>query len=362
MSDKLMGNKSHRQMRNMRNKFAGYGTIGVVILLFSFTLCVAFGTIHVPASEIISILLHRIAWLGSYITPNWDIASEQIVLQVRLPRVILGLIVGASLAIAGASFQGVLQNPLADPFTLGVSSGSAAGAAILIFFGWQFSVAGIFSLPLVAFVMGAGTLWVVMWLAKDNGKIPIHSLILAGVVMQAFLGAIVSFLTVMSKKTVNEILYWTMGSLSLRGWSYVYILLPYLIVCGLFLWSKARTMNVLSLGEQQAAFTGVDVERTKWQILFAATLLTAAAVSVSGIIGFVGLVVPHMLRLLIGPDYRLIIPLSAIGGGVFMMWSDLAARALLAPTEIPLGVVTAFFGAPFFAYLLYINKKQQRLT
>lgn len=359
-------NLQHRVRKNMKHphKPVGYGVVGViglVILLVSLTLCVGFGTVHVPASEIISILLHRIAWLGSFITPDWDIAAEQIVLQVRLPRVILGLIVGASLAIAGASFQGVLQNPLADPFTLGVSSGSAAGAAILIFFGWQFSIIGIFTLPLVAFVMGAGTLWIVMWLAKENGKMPINSLILAGVVMQAFLGAIVSFLTVMSKKTVNEILFWTMGSLSLRGWSYIYILLPYLLGCGLFLWSKARTMNVLSLGEQQAAFTGVDVERTKWQILFAATLLTSAAVSVSGIIGFVGLVVPHMLRLLIGPDYRLIIPLSAIGGGVFMMWSDLAARSLLAPTEIPLGVVTAFFGAPFFAYLLYNNKKQRRL-
>lgn len=345
----------------MKHKLAGYGLIGGVLLLVTLIMCIGFGTVHLPASEIISILLHRISWLGSYITPHWETSSEQIILQVRLPRVLLGLLVGASLAVAGSAFQGVLQNPLADPFTLGVSSGAAVGAAVLIFFGWQFSVVGVFTLPLVAFLMGAATLWVVMWLAKENGKLPIHSLILSGVVMQAFLGAVVSFLTVMSKRTVNEILFWTMGSLSLRGWSYIIILLPYFLVCGLFLWSQARTMNLLSLGERHAAHSGLDVERSKGWILFAATLLTASAVSVSGIIGFVGLIVPHMLRLLVGPDYRLIIPLSALGGGIFMMWSDLAARSVLSPTEIPLGVITAFVGAPFFAYLLYRSKKQRKL-
>lgn len=341
----------------MRMKLAGYGTFGLGLLIITLLICIGFGSVSLPAGEITRILLHNLPGLGRLIEPDWSSASEQIVMQVRLPRVLLALLVGASLAVAGAAFQGVLRNPLADPFTLGVSSGSAVGAALLIFFGWQFSLIGVFTLPAVAFLTGAATLWIVMMLARENGRIPVESLILSGVVMQSFLGAIVSFLTAMSKKTVNEILYWTMGSLSLRGWSYTAILLPYLVVGGLFLWSRSRSLNLFVLGERQAAHTGLNVERTKLIVLLVATLMTAAAVSVSGVIGFVGLVVPHIIRLITGPDYRLIIPLSALGGGIFMMWSDLAARSLLAPTEIPLGVVTAFVGAPFFAYLLYRKKK-----
>lgn len=341
----------------MRTKLAGYGAIGLGLLIVTLLICIGFGSVHLPAGEIARIILHRLPWIGNLIEPDWSVASEQIVMKVRLPRVLLGLLVGASLAVAGSAFQGVLRNPLADPFTLGVSSGSAVGAAVLIFFGWQFSLAGIFTLPMVAFLAGATTLWIVMRLARENGKIPIESLILSGVVMQSFLGAVVSFLTAMSRDTVNEILFWTMGSLSLRGWSYTAILFPYLALGTLFLWSRARSLNLLALGEREAAHTGLHVERTKLTVLIVATLMTAAAVSVSGVVGFVGLVIPHIIRLITGPDYRLIIPLSALGGGIFMMYSDLAARALLAPTEIPLGVVTAFVGAPFFAYLLYKKKK-----
>lgn len=342
-----------------RGRLAGYGAAGLILLAVTLLFCIGIGSVYVPAGDIAAILLHRIPGLSRLITPDWTTAAEQIVVQVRLPRVLLGMLVGASLAVAGAGFQGVLRNPLADPFTLGVSSGSAIGAAVLIFFGWQFSLLGIFTLPMVAFVTGAVTLWIVIWLARENGKLPIESLVLSGVVMQSFLGAVVSFLTAMSKKTINEIYYWTMGSLSLRGWSYTAILLPYLLIGALFLWSRAKHLNLLTLGERQASHSGMAVERTKLAVLLVATLMTAAAVSVSGVIGFAGLVVPHMIRLITGPDYRLIIPLSALGGGIFMMWSDLAARSLLAPTEIPLGIVTAFVGAPFFGYLLYRKKKQR---
>ncbi|WP_223068979.1 FecCD family ABC transporter permease [Paenibacillus caui] len=343
----------------MSKKLAASLGVGILLLVLTLLICVGVGSVSLPLGEIARILLHKLPLIGQWITPDWDNASEKIVLEVRLPRVVLGLLVGSSLAAAGAAFQGVLRNPLADPFTLGVSSGASVGAAVLIFFGWQYSLAGIFTLPLVAFASGIATLWIVMRLARERGKIPTESLILSGVVMQAFLGAIVSFLTTLSNKTVNEILYWTMGGLSLRGWSYTAILFPYLLLGALFLWSRTRRLNLLALGERQAAHTGLDVERTKLTMLLVATLMTAAAVSVSGVIGFVGLVVPHMLRLIIGPDYRLLLPLSVLGGGIFMMWSDLAARTLLAPTEIPLGVVTAFVGAPFFAYLLYCNKKRR---
>ncbi|ANS73564.1 iron ABC transporter [Paenibacillus yonginensis] len=344
----------------MKMKLTAAFAAGCLLLILTLLICVGIGSVYIPIGEIARILLHKLPGLTNVITPDWDLSSEKIVLQVRLPRVILGLLVGSSLAAAGAAFQGVLRNPLADPFTLGVSSGASVGAAVLIFFGWQYSVAGIFTLPGAAFLCGIATLAIVLKLAGERGKMPTESLILSGVIMQSFLGAIVSFLTTMSKSTVNEILFWTMGGLTLRGWSYDAILFPYVLIGTLLLWSWSRRLNLLALGERQAAHTGLDVERTKLGVLIVATLMSAAAVSVSGVIGFVGLVVPHMLRLILGSDHRMLMPMSVLGGGIFMMWSDLAARTLLAPTEIPLGVVTAFVGAPFFAYLLYKNKKRRQ--
>ncbi|CAM2984949.1 iron ABC transporter permease [Paenibacillus sediminis] len=344
----------------MSRKLAVYGGAGIILLILTLTICVGIGSVDLPIGDIASILLHHVPFIGDAISPSWSASAEQIIMKVRLPRVVLGMLVGASLAASGAAFQGVLRNPLADPFTLGVSSGASVGAALLIFFGLQYSVFGSWTLPAVAFVTGILTLLGVLRLARQGGKIPTHSLILAGIVMQSFFGAVVSFLAAMSKQTINEILFWTMGSLSMRGWSYTAILFPYFIAGFLFLWSRARTLNILALGERQAAHLGLNVERTKLSVLIVATVLTAGAVSVSGVIGFVGLVVPHMIRLIAGPDYRLIVPLSALGGGIFMIWADTAARFVLAPTDIPLGIVTAFVGAPFFAYLLVRHKQQQR--
>ncbi|MCJ8013182.1 iron ABC transporter permease [Paenibacillus sp. KQZ6P-2] len=344
----------------MSKKLAGYGGIGIVLLVLTLLICLGIGSVALPVKDIVLIVLHRLPWIGDAIQPTWNPSFEQIIINVRLPRVLLGMLVGAALAVAGSGFQGVLRNPLADPFTLGVSSGSAVGASILIYFGMQYSVLGAWTLPVVAFVTGSLTLFGVMALAREGGRIPTNSLILSGVVMSSFLGAVVSFLTAMSKQTVNEILFWTMGSLSMRGWSYTAILLPYFLVGFVFIWSRARSLNLLSLGERQAAHLGVNVEGLKISVLLVSTLLTAAAVSMAGVIGFVGLVIPHVIRLIVGPDYRFIIPLSAIGGGIFLVWADTLARSVLAPTEIPLGVVTAFVGAPFFGYLLYRSKKQRR--
>ncbi|WP_018886554.1 FecCD family ABC transporter permease [Paenibacillus massiliensis] len=342
----------------MIRSLAGYGALGGVLLLLTLLVCLGIGSVHLPVSHIAGILGHQLPWLKESITPYWEASAEQIIVQVRLPRVLLGMLAGAALSLAGAAFQGVLRNPLADPFTLGVSSGAAVGAAVLIYWGLQYAIFGLWTLPMIAFVTGVTTLWAVITLAREGRRIPTNSLILSGVVMQSFLGAVVSFLTAMSKETVNEILFWTMGSLSLKGWPYVFLLLPYVLVGSLFLWNRARVLNILALGERQAAHVGVKVDRTKLWVLIVATLLTAAAVSICGVIGFVGLVVPHMIRLITGPDYRLIIPLSALGGAIFMVWADTAARSLLAPVEIPLGVVTAFVGAPFFAFLLYRSKRR----
>jgi iron complex transport system permease protein len=324
----------------MRRKLILWGGAGVLLLLLS-----AFISMTIGASSASPFNMFK------------DTAAEQIILNVRMPRVLLAILVGASLSVAGAAFQGVLRNPLADPFTLGVSSGSSLGAAVLIYFGLQFAFLGQWTIPVAAFITGIVTLWIVMRLAQEDGKLKMESLILSGVVMQAFLGSIVSFLVAMSKQVINEILFWLMGSLAMRGWEFSLVLAPFLIIGSLVIMLYARSLNVFTLGERQAAHLGVNVERTKLVVLSAATLLTAGAVSVAGVIGFVGLIVPHLIRLIVGPDYRLLLPLSALGGATYLLWADTLARTALAPTEIPLGVVTAFLGAPFFAYLLQRHKK-----
>ncbi len=332
----------------------------MLLLLLSMVVSLSMGAAHLPISHVWLILLHNIPWVGDAVPVTWPESSEQIIMKVRFPRVMLGILVGACLSLAGAGFQGVLRNPLADPYTLGVASGSSVGAAFLILFGLQYVLLGQWTIPLVAFTTGLISLWIVFRLANFQGKFQMETIILSGVVVSAFLGAIVSFMVSMSSRVVNDILFWLMGSLALRGWSYTWIVLPYLLLGLVVLTASARSLNLFALGERQAAHLGVSVDRTKKVVLIMSTLLTAAAVSVSGVIGFVGLITPHLVRLMVGPDYRLIVPLSMIAGGIYVLWADTLARMALSPTEIPLGVVTAFIGAPFFAYLLSKHKKTIR--
>lgn len=329
-------------------------------MLASMVVSISLGSAQLPLSEVWLILMHQLPGLGDLIPVSWPESSEQIVMKIRFPRVILAVLVGACLSLAGAGFQGVLRNPLADPYTMGVASGSAVGAAFLILFGLHISFLGQWSIPVVAFLTGFVSLWIVLRLASTQGKLQTETLLLSGVVVQAFLGSLVSFMVSLSDKAVNEIVFWLMGSLSFRGWDFTYVLLPYLIVGLMVLVSYARALNLFSLGERQAAHLGVSVDRTKLVVLIVSTLLTAGAVSIAGIVGFVGLVVPHLVRLMVGPDYRLLLPMATICGGIYVLWADTVARMLLSPTEIPLGVVTAILGAPFFAYLLKQNKRLGR--
>lgn len=341
----------------MNRKAVVWGGAGLALLLIATVVSLSLGSSKLPLSESWRILAHQLPWLGSYVKVNWSEAAEQIVLQVRLPRVLLALLVGACLSLAGAGFQGVLRNPLADPYTLGVASGAAVGASFLILFGLHTSLLGQWSIPLVAFATGLLSLGIVIRLANVNGKFNLETLILSGVVVSSFLGAIVSFMVAMSDKVINEIVFWLMGSLAYRGWSFVGALAPYLAFGAIVLFAYGRTLNVFALGERQAAHLGIHVQRTRLIVLVVSTLITAAAVSIVGTIGFVGLVVPHLVRLAIGPDYRLLLPLTAIYGGIYVLAADTVARTALGSTEIPLGVVTAFLGAPFFVFLLRKNKK-----
>jgi iron complex transport system permease protein len=344
----------------MKSKLMLWGGVGVVLLLLSILICLSLGTAKLPILQIVGILLKHLPWIGGHIDASWPQSSEQIIMMVRFPRIVLGILVGASLSVAGAAFQGVLRNPLADPYTLGVSSGASVGAAFLIYFGLQYVLLGEWTIPIVAFGTGLVSLLIVLRLAQIDGKLKMETLILSGVIMQAFLGAIVSFMVSLSTSVINEIVFWLMGSLAMRGWNYSLVIAPYWLLGFMVLLGYARSLNLFALGERQASHLGVSVERTKLIVLVIATLMTAAAVSVAGVIGFVGLIVPHLIRLAVGPDYRLILPLSAIGGGIYVLWADTIARTLLSPMEIPLGVITAFLGAPFFAYLLHKHKKTLR--
>ncbi|MGG4032507.1 iron ABC transporter permease [Paenibacillus cisolokensis] len=341
----------------MKRKLLVYGGVGVLLLAVSVVVSLSIGSAGISLRDVWSILLYRFTGL-EFGGGTWSEGEMAIVTEIRLSRVLLAILVGACLALAGAGFQGVLRNPLADPYTLGVASGSSVGAAFLILLGLQ-TAFGIWTIPAVAFTTGTLTLAAVFWLARTKGAMAVETLILSGVVLQAFFGAFVSFMVSLSQDTVNQILFWIMGSLAMRSWEYVYLLVPFLAVCLPVLILYGQPLNLFVLGERHAAHLGVRVERTKLVVLLTSTLLTAAAVSVSGVVGFVGLVVPHLLRLLVGPDYRVLIPLSAIGGGIFVLWADTLARTALSPREIQLGVVTALIGAPFFAYLLYRRKMLQ---
>jgi len=345
----------------MSRRLAIWGGAALALLLFSVVASLSLGSVRLPLGEVWGIMLHQIplpsGWLGA---GTWPEQAEQIILKIRLPRVALAIVVGACLSLAGAGFQGVLRNPLADPYTLGVASGAAIGAAFLLLTGVQLAGLGQWTVPVVAFGTGLVTLALVLRMGREQGKLRMETLILSGVVLQAFLGAVVSFMVSLSDQVVNQIVYWLMGSLSLHGWPYTIALLPYLAVGFVVLLGFSRSLNLFALGERQAAHLGIRVERTKVIVLVVCTLMTAGAVAVAGTIGFVGLVVPHLVRLLAGPDYRLLLPLSALLGSVYMLWADTLARTLLSPTEIPLGVVTAFIGAPFFAYLLRRRRRGAR--
>lgn len=344
----------------MRRNVSVWGGAGFALLLLSAVVSLSLGSAKLPFMHVWNILLHHIPFIGGFVKVNWAESSEQIIVNVRLPRVLLAVLIGACLSLAGAGFQGVLRNPLADPYTLGVASGAAVGAAFLILFGLHTMLFGKWTIPLAAFIMGLLTLIVVIRLANVNGKFQLETIILSGVVVQAFLGSLVSFMVSMSDKVINEIVFWLLGSLALRGWSFMLFLVPYLALGLVVLLSYGRTLNLFALGERQASHLGVNVERTRKIVLAVSTLITAAAVSIVGTIGFVGLVVPHLVRLIVGPDYRILLPITAIFGGIYVLWADTIARTLLSPTEIPLGVVTAFLGAPFFAYLLRKNKRPAR--
>lgn len=279
-------------------------------------------------------------------------AYEAIVLQVRLPRILLGFAAGAALGASGACYQGLLANPLADPYIIGVSSGAAFGASVgIVITSGSMAALGA-SIPLFAFAGALVTMLLVMALAQSKGKIQPESLLLSGVVVGSFIWALVSFTMLAAGEDLPKVMMWLMGSLSARNWGHLAMSAPYIGLGIAAMMFMSRGLNLISLGEEQARFMGLGVEPFKRAVIVACSLATSAAVGVSGIIGFVGLIVPHMARYVTGPDHKSLIPVSALGGGVLLVAADTVARTVISPAELPVGTVTALVGAPFFFYLL----------
>jgi iron complex transport system permease protein len=292
-----------------------------------------------------------------------DDSVRYIALHVRLARVCLALAVGAGLAMAGAVYQGVLLNPLADPFTLGVSTGAAFGACVAILLGWTGTTwMGINLLPAAAFAGALAALYGVYLLGRMEGRLQSTTLVLAGIIVSTFLSALISLLKSLNEDSVSTIVFWIMGSLSGRNWAHVALVWPYLMVGGAVILFHARELDLLSLGDAQAQQMGVDVGRVRFRLLLAASLITGATVAVSGVVGFVGLVVPHVVRLSLGPVHRRLLPLVMLAGGLLVLVADTLARSILpGGEELPVGVVTAILGGPFFCYLMLHRKTQIRL-
>lgn len=316
------------------------------------------GAVAIPVETLVRMLLAKLSLLsGASEAGPWPASYEAVFFQIRLPRVALAAVVGACLAAAGAAYQGLFRNPLADPYLIGVASGASLGAVLALILPLAPVLYTLGAVQLMAFAGAVVTVAAVYGLARMGGTVSVSTLLLAGVALGAFAAAITSFFMYIHGDKLVSIYSWLLGGFSLGDWSKVLAILPYAVVGLAYLCLHGRVLNVLQLEEEQAVQLGVPVERLKIGLIAAATLVTAAAVSVSGLIGFAGLIVPHAVRLLWGPDYRFLLPMSVLLGAAFLVLADTLARTVLGSTEIPVGAVTAFFGAPFFLYLLR-QKKQ----
>ncbi|HHB93431.1 MAG TPA: iron ABC transporter permease [Thioploca sp.] len=323
----------------------------LLLLILVSILGISIGSVDIPINIVLRILMAKILpWID---TSNITEAQQVIVWLIRVPRVLIAALVGAALAIAGTQMQGLFQNPLASPGIIGTSSGGALGSVIALASG--LASYSMFYIPIFASVGALLALFIVYILATQNGKTPVAVLLLAGIALNALIAAMTSFIITVAwveYDIAREIVFWLMGGLDNRTWSHVWIALPGILIGGIIAIAYIRELDILLMGQETAYSLGIEVEKVQWIILFGTGLLTGTAVAVSGVIGFVGLIIPHMVRLFVGPKHRYLIPLSAIIGAVFLILVDLLARTITSPTEIRLGILTAGFGAPFFLYLL----------
>lgn len=323
-----------------------------MLLGAALVLSIALGAVTIPPGNALQILVSKFP--GVEVDSIWPAYFETILWDLRLPHTILVALTGAALAGSGAAFQGLFRNPLADPYLIGVASGAGLGAIVIM----SIPQAGRYLVPIGAFLGALGTIITVYQLAKVGKIVPLTTLILAGVAIGSFTSALTSFLMLISDQMVLQAMSFLLGGSTVTGWEPLAIALPYFTIGLALLTFSGHSLNVLQFGEEQARQLGLPVEKVKLFIIISASLTTAAAVSFSGVIGFIGLVVPHIIRILWGGDYRKLIPLSIIGGAITLLVSDILARIVMAPGYLPVGIVTALIGAPFFLWILRRAKKE----
>jgi len=317
--------------------------------------CLTFGAENIKLGSVIEALGTALNLEVAH--ESRETIAEVIILQVRLPRIFLGFLVGSSLAVVGVGLQALLRNPLADPYVLGISSGSAFGATLGILFGVSGTIMGFSILPLWAFVGGLFSIFLVYRMSLTYRMLSVHTLLLAGVILNALFSALIMFVvSIADPSRAFKMMMWLLGTLSSPNFLAVVALSVYLVGGGIVLFGLARSLNILTLGEEPARALGVNIELVKKIMFLIAALMTGAVVSLAGLIGFVGMVVPHAVRMIVGADHRLLIPASGFVGGIFLMLADTVARTVLAPTELPVGVVTALIGGPVFMYLLVTRR------
>ena len=315
----------------------------ILMLLISMSMLflgIKIGSVQISLTDLLQILVKK--------TVSEDGILEGIIWNVRLPRVVMAYLVGAGLAVSGTVMQSLLGNPLASSYTLGVSAGASLGAALIMVTGVTASILGAFLLPLTGFIFGLATVFLVLLFTQ--------TVVLVGMIMTLFVGAILTLITALFQDYLKQLVFWQMGSFSGSNWQKIAIYCPILLVSSLFLWFDANALDVLGLGEEHAMLAGVEVKTAKLRIILLASLLAGSAVSFVGVIGFVDLIAPHIVRRYLGATHRWLIPGSAILGGTIMVIGDTIARTILSPREIPIGAVTALIGAPFFLYI-YFKKR-----
>jgi iron complex transport system permease protein len=318
----------------------------VVALVISIIISLSIGAVGISFTDVLNVLMG-----------NGSERNQWIIMNLRLPRIFLAGLVGASLALAGAAMQGLFRNPMASPSIIGISAGAAFGASLAIVLGVSW-VSGAFAIPAMAFVFSFVTLFLVYAVSRNRGGyVPVETLLLAGIAIGALFSALVSALQYFSGDKLSGVVFWLMGGLNNATWEQVLISLPPIILGSAVIMVLARELNAMMVGEEQAGNLGINVNQTRILLLLASSLITAIAVSVSGIIGFVGLIIPHVIRILVGPDHRVLLPASILGGALFMIWTDTLARTVIAPAELPVGIITSLLGAPFFIYLLMSRKR-----
>lgn len=320
------------------------------------------GYAQIPFGNILAILSKQIPFLNGIIDSSLVLPAEAaIILQIRLPRIIAGVVVGAALAASGVVYQGVFKNPMADSYILGVSAGAAVGASFSILFGAGFAFFGFRLVQVAAFLGALFAMFLVYNISRVGSRVPVTTLLLCGIAVNFFLYAVVALLEVIAGEQLHAIVFWLIGGFSNVLWADIWAVLPFIIIGTMVSYFYARDLNLLALGEDQAQHLGVNVERVKQILLIFASMVTAAAVSISGLVGFVGLMVPHITRLVIGPDHRILFPASTIVGAMFLVVCDAIARVIATPfastLELPVGIVTMLAGAPFFI-ILFRKKKQ----